>query len=66
MPKRIPITAAKRVAVEHDCQQIIMLAWDGERTHVVTYGVNPTHCKQAAEGGRKLAEFLKLTPASAE
>lgn len=60
MPKRIPITAARRLAEEQKCQQVIVLAWDGERTHVVTYGINPTHCKQAAQGGRKLAAFLGL------
>lgn len=62
MPKRIPITAAKRLAVEQDCLQVIVLAFDREgRTHVVTYGVDPTHRKQAAKGGKKIATFLGLT-----
>jgi hypothetical protein len=66
MPKRIPITAAKRFAHEQSCKQVIVLAWDGERTHVVTYGITPTHCKQAAQGGQKLARFLGLIPAEDE
>ena len=31
MPKRVPITAAAR--------QVVVLAYDGDRIHVVTYGV---------------------------
>lgn len=61
MPKRIPVVAAERFAKEQKCQQVIVLAWDGECTHVVTYGINPTHCKQAAQGGQKIATFLGLT-----
>lgn len=58
MPKRIPITAAKRVAQEHGCRQVIILAWDGERTHVVTYGKTIDDCRQAAEGGNDLKRVL--------
>ena len=60
MPKRIPIAAARRLAQEQKCKQVIVLAWDGELTHVVTYGIDPTNCKQAAQGGEKIRQFLGL------
>lgn len=58
MPKRIPIQAAKDVAKTHGCRQVILLAWDGERTHVVTYGVNDEECCQAAIGGNRVKAAL--------
>lgn len=58
MPKRIPIEAAKAVAKGHDCRQVIILAWDGELTHVVTYGKTVNDCAQAAEGGNMLKAKL--------
>ena len=51
MPKRIPIAAAKRFAQEHGLTQVIIGAWDGKLTHVVTYGKTLTDCEQAAKGG---------------
>lgn len=58
MPKRIPISVAKGVAAATDCQQVIILAWDGELTHVVTYGKTVENCAQAAEGGNRIKRFL--------
>lgn len=49
MPKRIPIKAAKRVAEEHGLRQVILLGWDGENTHIVTYGVTKADCAAAAQ-----------------
>jgi len=54
MPRRIPIEAAKQVGVAQDCRQIILLAWDGELTHVVTWGKSVEDCAQAAAGGNML------------
>lgn len=54
MPKRIPISAAKKVAQDHDCRQVILLAWDGQLTHIVTYGKTADDCAQAATGGNLL------------
>lgn len=48
MPKRIPIATAKRVAKEHGLKQVLLIGWDGERTHVVTYGATKEDCAQAA------------------
>lgn len=58
MPARIPIAEAKRVADAQGCQQVIILAWDGERTHVVTYGDTKKACREAAEGANRLKAIL--------
>jgi uncharacterized Rossmann fold enzyme len=51
MPKRIPISAATKLAEELGLRQVILVAWDGEQTHVVTYGKTTEDCDQAAQGG---------------
>lgn len=58
MPKRIPIAEAKRVAQAQDCKQVAIVAWDGERTHVVTYGVDKQQCAQAARLGYLIKKML--------
>src|ERR1043166_9750175 len=58
MPKRIPISAAKQVAKEQGCRQVIIMAWDGETTHCVTYGTTVEDCDQAAQGGNKIKKAL--------
>lgn len=58
--KTVPITAAKRIAKEYEKTQVIILCWDKQhnRTHITTYGVTKEDCKQAAEGGNKIAGWL--------
>ncbi len=56
MPKRVPIKAAKQIAEQHSCRQVIVMAWDGERTHIVTYGKGKDDCAQAAAGGNMLKQ----------
>lgn len=58
MPKRIPIAAASTFAKAQGLKQVIILAWDGERTHVVTYGQTAEDCDQAAQGGDKIKAAL--------
>jgi hypothetical protein len=58
MPNRIPIKAAQEVARGYNCRQVILLAWDGVLTHVVTYCVNQEECDQAAEGGNRIKRSL--------
>jgi len=60
MPKRIAIAAAHRFVKENDLRQIIIVAWDGEFTHIVTYGVSKAECKQAAQGGEVIAKALGI------
>ncbi len=58
MPKRIPIRAAKSIAREFDCRQVILAVWDGERTHIITYGQSLDDCDQAAHGGNFIKNAL--------
>lgn len=58
MPRRIPIAAARRFAEEHGLRQVIICAWDGVLTHVVTHGVDAEQCAQAAVGGNKVKAAL--------
>ena len=48
---KLPIEVAQRIAEEHSCWQVIVVAWDGNQTHVVTYGVSEDDSEQAAQGG---------------
>ena len=56
--RRIPISAAKNIAKEHGQQQVILVTWDGEKTHVVTYGETTEACAQAASGGNLVKRAL--------
>jgi hypothetical protein len=58
MPKRIPLSVAREVAKKTNCRQVIIMAWDGELTHVVTYGKSLEDCDQAAIGGNLVKERL--------
>jgi hypothetical protein len=54
VPKRIPVKTAKEIAETMDCRQVIVVAWDGQLTHIVTYGKTVDDCAQAAHGGNLL------------
>jgi hypothetical protein len=54
--KRLPIRIASEVAKQTGCRQVILIAWDGELTHIVTYGTSVDDCAQAAAGGNMLKE----------
>ena len=62
--KRIPISAAERIAKEYGYDQVVIIARrvgeapepNGE--HVTTYGVNAAHCASAAAQGRALKRFM--------
>lgn len=49
MPKRIPIATAKLVAEKHALSQVLLIGWDGERVHLVTYGKTKADCEAAAK-----------------
>lgn len=61
MPKRIPISTAKAVAEKHDLTQVLLVGWDGERVHIVTYGKTKEDCAIAANAqdfwSGKIREF---------
>ena len=52
----IPVKAAKKLAEEHGLQQVIIFAWDGSQTHVVTYGDTVEACAVAAAGANKIKQ----------
>lgn len=58
MPKRIPISTAKRFAEDNDCRQVVIAAWDGNLVHVVTYGKTAEDCDNAAAAGDRYKAAL--------
>lgn len=64
--KRIPITAAKRIAEEYGYDQVVVYARkvgsgtknDPAGEHMTTYGVNREHCGVAARIGDTLKRFM--------
>jgi hypothetical protein len=49
MPKRIPIATAKMIAEKHNLKQVLLIGYDGELVHVVTYGKTKADCEAAAK-----------------
>ena len=47
--RRIPVSAAKKVADQFGLKQCLLIGWDGENTHVVTYGATKADCDAAAK-----------------
>lgn len=70
MPKRVPITAAQRVAEEQGLKQVVLLGYDGDLIHVVTYGVTKDDCNAAAKSGawimRALQSSVPIEPPTLE
>jgi hypothetical protein len=58
MPKRVPIASLRRFANVLGLSQAILVAWDGERMHVVTVGKSVEDSVQAAQGGNKVKRAL--------
>lgn len=46
---KIPVSAAMKVAKQFGLQQCLLIGWDGEQTHVVTYGETKADCAVAAK-----------------
>jgi hypothetical protein len=46
---KIPVSTAKLVAKKHKLKQCLLIGWDGEMVHVVTYGETPEDCRLAAQ-----------------
>ena len=49
MTKRIPIKTAKEVAEKHGLRQVLLIGFDGDSVHVVTYGKTKSECALAAQ-----------------
>ncbi len=60
--RRIPITAARRIAEQYGMDQVILLAWTERdaRTHFVSYGRTREFCKLAAAGVDRIVHYLGL------
>ncbi len=58
--RRIPITAARKIAEQYGMDQVILLAWTERdaRTHFVSYGKDRENCRMAAEGIKNIRRFL--------
>lgn len=54
MSKKIAIKRAEEFAKAHDLKQVIIFGWDGETTHILTYGDTIEACAQAAEGANRI------------
>lgn len=66
MPKRIPIAEARRFGQQNGCSQVIVAAWDGERTHFLSWGKSAEDCARAAAGCNALKDALGLPELRAE
>ncbi len=59
--KPIPITAAKRIAIDYGYEQVVIyarLTGDDGIEHLTTYGINKVHCDIAARMGTVLKKFM--------
>jgi hypothetical protein len=54
----IPVSTAQSIAESFDLRQVIIVAWDGKNTHVVTYGGNEIDSANAARGGNMVKKAL--------
>lgn len=55
----IPVATAEAVAKQHGLKQVILVAWDGDREHVVTYGSTLGDADNAAQGGNLVKTALR-------
>ena len=54
----IPISTAQSIAESLELRQVIIVAWDGEKVHVVTYGGSESDSANAASGGNRIKRAL--------
>lgn len=58
MTKILPVSAAKDIVAKYGQQQVVVATWDGELTHIVTYGMTDEDRDQAADGGNFVKKAL--------
>ena len=44
----IPISVAEKIGKKFKCKQVLLLTFDGERTHIVTWGKTKKDCEEVA------------------
>lgn len=58
---RIPVAAAREIATRYKLKQCLLIGWDGEMAHVVTFGKTKADCEAAAKAqdfwAGKIREF---------
>ena len=47
--RKIPISTAKAIAEQEGLRQVLLIGWDGQSTHIVTYGKTKADCRLAAQ-----------------
>lgn len=59
-PKRIPISAAKRISQETNYPEIVIFAYDPVtgKQHMTTYGTTKSLCADAAKAGKFVQKAL--------
>lgn len=55
--KRIPISRAEDFAKLTNMKQVIIFGWDGNETHIVTWGDSIEACQQAATGANHIKKM---------
>lgn len=55
----LPISLATNIITAHAQKQVIIFAWDGENTHVVTDGADIIHADLAAKGANEIKKTWK-------
>lgn len=58
----LPVSVASEIASKHNLTQVILVAWDGAREHVVTYGTTLGDADNAAQGGNLVKTALHWPP----
>lgn len=54
MPDKIPYEKAEKFARENECKVVVILAWDGSNSHVVTWGESAEQSDFAADTGHQM------------
>lgn len=58
----IPVADLQVIAERYKLAQVILVAWDGSREHVVTYGSTLGDADNAAQGGNVVKDALRWPP----
>lgn len=60
MSCKLPVKMAEKIAKEYDLRQVVVIAFDGELQHCVTYGRTTAECEMAAIAGKFWDKILRL------
>lgn len=60
MSRKLPVKMTEKIAKEYDLRQVVVIAFDGESQHCVTYGRTKMECEKAAAAGKFWGQILRL------